>query len=215
MKKININGKTYFIYSVPASYEFTAEGLFITYQYDGCKMTTTFFDPMFYPPPKGVEIKYTGHIWPDEQDITGFKSDFDYAKTLLLYIGRMGGFVMPTKCAVQNDERLIDHTCITPYKQDALKSTFESWDIELNNKQIIIFEKVGPPDPDDEEPIQPAMSGKVFMVDMAGISELEKCKSDPVYFYENYFRVEGKKPIPLDEESKKWLRNQYKLSQIP
>lgn len=35
--------------------------------------------------------------------------------------------------------------------------------------------------------------------------ELEKCK-DPVYFYENYFLVDGKKPTPLTESQKELLR---------
>lgn len=35
--------------------------------------------------------------------------------------------------------------------------------------------------------------------------EIEKCK-DPVYFYENYFLVDGKKPKPLTELQKDWIR---------
>jgi len=36
-------------------------------------------------------------------------------------------------------------------------------------------------------------------------AEIEKCK-DPVYFYENYFLVDGKKPAPLKKFEKEMMR---------
>lgn len=39
-------------------------------------------------------------------------------------------------------------------------------------------------------------------------SELEKCKNDPVYFYENYFQVDGRKP-ELNNSDKIILRGIY------
>jgi len=40
--------------------------------------------------------------------------------------------------------------------------------------------------------------------------EMEKCMADPVYFYENYFTINGKKPGPMAEESKRALRMYFK-----
>jgi hypothetical protein len=40
------------------------------------------------------------------------------------------------------------------------------------------------------------------------INQYKKCIDDPVYFYENYCTINGEKPEPLSEESKKWLRKQ-------
>jgi len=42
-------------------------------------------------------------------------------------------------------------------------------------------------------------------VELLLAQEYEKCK-DPVYFYENYFLVNGQKPEPLFEWKKQWLR---------
>ena len=38
-------------------------------------------------------------------------------------------------------------------------------------------------------------------------SERQKCIDDPVYFYENYFLVNRKKPASLNEKEKNLLRN--------
>lgn len=40
--------------------------------------------------------------------------------------------------------------------------------------------------------------------------EIEKCK-DPVYFYENYFTVDGKPPAPLDDYQKGIMRELIKI----
>jgi len=37
------------------------------------------------------------------------------------------------------------------------------------------------------------------------IDEADKCK-DPVYFYENHIRIDGKKPRPLTEAEKIYMR---------
>lgn len=36
--------------------------------------------------------------------------------------------------------------------------------------------------------------------------EMQKCKEDPVYFYENYFIINGEKPPLLTEDKKRMLR---------
>ena len=37
--------------------------------------------------------------------------------------------------------------------------------------------------------------------------EIQKCKDDPVYFYENYFLINGEKPPKLNDYQKATLRN--------
>lgn len=202
MKTFNAHGKTFYLYSVHKSRIFTPEGMLITEKKPDMTFTTTFFDPIFMPRPTKNPIKYTGSIKPTDESITGFTADFDYAKELLLFIPRLGGYVMPTKCAVQAEERLIDSTCITPHKIDALKSTFEDLDIVTHDMQIIIFEEI-------KEPEQ-SVAGETFTVDIAGMDELNKCIADPVYFYETYFTVQGEKAEPLTELQKQFLRTNFK-----
>lgn len=51
---------------------------------------------------------------------------------------------------------------------------------------------------------------KPFPVDPDEITHEIECCKDPVYFYENYFLVNGQLPTALSEYQKEQLRNWFK-----
>ncbi len=48
-------------------------------------------------------------------------------------------------------------------------------------------------------------------LDEKNMDEMMKCKEDPVYFYENYFTVNGKPPPKLNDYQKGIMRELIKM----
>ena len=66
----------------------------------------------------------------------------------------------------------------------------------------------------DEKTIQALnkMSELAYNMDFKIEEEMQKCKDDPVYFYENYFLIDGEKPPKLHDVAKRLRQEVYMIS---